>query len=137
MDDLQDLLLSHGAVFADQIADGPSVHILHDDVVDGKSLIVIGIHHVDDIGMLELDGKFRLPHEAFGENGIFHRDFGKEYFNGPVDIQLQMPCEIHFAHTAVAQGLFYGIASADDAPFGQNVTNPLLGLKRAVDAGRR
>ena len=84
----------------ENVADGLTFNVFHHDVGKTGFRFQFHIHHRNDIGMLDLGGKFRFPDETLPEFRILFRSAGVQNFHGTQRIQLGVPDQIHRTHAA-------------------------------------
>ena len=99
------------AVLEDELADGRTLDVLHDDEV--RLALFAPVVDRDDVGMVQVRGRPRLPSEALDE-GVVGGELRKQHFerDGPVE-QLVMG-EIDLRHPAARDMTDDFVAIAED-----------------------
>ena len=86
-----------GAVLADHLAQGAPLDVLHDDEV--RALLLAPVVDGDDVGVVEVGGRARLPAEALDERPV-GRELGKEDLERDRTIQEEVSREEDLRHSA-------------------------------------
>ncbi len=84
-----------------QIAQRAARDVLHHQVV--PPLRLKGVHHLDDVGMVQLAQRFPLAQEAGQGVGVAGHHFRPQGLDGHELPGLQVPAPVHVAHPAPAE----------------------------------
>src|SRR5699024_7492910 len=118
--DLAGLLGVHRVLGVDELAQGAALHVLHHDVGggdvgpgDGGLLLLAGVVHGHDRGMVQRGGAVRLPPEALLEVRVTGQ-VGAQHLHGDRAVQAGVLGEEHLGHAPGAEDPAQAVASAQD-----------------------